>query len=110
MSVGSFLLIALSVASSVAGQILFKHAMHDAHSRKKSGLILASGVVVMALGFFVWLRLLARFDLSYLYAFEGLDRLFILPAAVLFLREKITLRLVIGMVLIFGGIVRVATS
>lgn len=110
MNVGSFLLIALSVASSVAGQILFKHAMHDAHSRKKSGLILAAGVVVMAVGFFVWLRLLSLFDLSFLYPFEGLDRLFILPAAAFFLREKITPQLWIGVVLIVGGVVLVAAS
>ncbi len=110
MSIGSFLLIALSVASSVAGQILFKHAMDDAHSRKKSGIILTAGVFVMAVGFFVWLRLLTRFDLSFLYPFEGLDRIFVLPAAAFFLREKITARLWIGVFLIVGGVVLVAAS
>ena len=110
MSIGSFLLIALSIACSIAGQVLFKFAMHDEHPRKKSALVLAAGVVVMAVGFFVWLRLLARFDLSFLYPFEGLDRLFILPAAAFFLREKITPRLWIGVILIVGGVVLVAAS
>ena len=64
----------------------------------------------MAVGFFVWLRLLKRFPLSFLYPFEGLDRLFILPAAAFFLREKITARLWAGVFLIVGGVVLVAAS
>ena len=110
MSLGSILLIALFVACSITGQILFKSAMSDAHSRRKSALRLAGGIASMAAGFFAWQCLLARFDLSFLYPFEALDRLFILPAAAFFLREKITAQLWIGMLLIVGGVVLVARS
>ena len=84
--------------------------MDDAHSRRKSVLTLTGGVAVMGIGFFVWQGLLARFDLSFLYPFEALDRLFILPAAAFFLREKITPQLWVGVLLIVSGVVLVAVS
>ena len=34
---------------------------------------LAAGVLAMTVGFFTWLTLLQRFNLSYLYPFEGLN-------------------------------------
>jgi drug/metabolite transporter (DMT)-like permease len=110
VSVGSLLLIALFTACSIGGQLLFKHAMDDAHSRRKSVLTLTGGIAVMGVGFFVWQGLLARFELSFLYPFEALDQLFVLPAAAFFLREKITAQLWVGVLLIVGGVLLVAAS
>jgi hypothetical protein len=42
----------------------------------------------MTVGFFTWLALLRRFDLSYLYPFEGVDRVLLAVAAWLILRRK----------------------
>ena len=88
MNPASVTLIALFLGCSIAGQLLFKSAMSDTTSRRKSALTLTGGIAVMALGFFVWQGLLARFELSFLYPFEALDRLFILPAAAFFSAKK----------------------
>ena len=110
MNPASITLLALFLGCSIAGQLLFKSAMSDTTSRRKSALTLTGGIAVMALGFFVWQGLLARFELSFLYPFEALDRLFILPAAAFFLREKITAQLWIGVSLIVVGVMFVAAS
>jgi hypothetical protein len=73
VTVSFFSLVVFSVACSVTGQIFFKHAMSDQSmsTRPRRRLDLAGGVLVMTVGFFSWLALLRRFDLSYLYPFEG---------------------------------------
>ena len=107
-----FCLVLFSIAFSVAGQIFFKHAMAD---DSKSGaarrrLDLTAGVLAMTVSFFTWLFLLRRFDLSYLYPFEGLDRVFLASAAWLILKEKISRDLWIGLILICLGTLFVASS
>lgn len=109
----AFLLILLSECSSVAGQIFFKHAMSqpEGTSRGKFLGIFLSGIAVKALAFFVWLGLLARFkDLSYLYPFEGLSPILIVVTASLFLKEKMTASLWVGVILISLGVVLVSAS
>jgi multidrug transporter EmrE-like cation transporter len=64
---------------------------------------LASGVIAMTLGFVAWLTLLQRFNVSYLYPFEGLDRVILAFGAWLFLRENMTRDLLIGVILICFG-------
>jgi hypothetical protein len=84
-----FCLVVFSVGS-VTGQIFFKHAMSDqsTSTRTRRRLDLAEGVLAMTVGFFTWLALLRRFDLSYLYPFEGVDRVLLAVAAWLILRRK----------------------
>ena len=107
-----FCLVVFSVACSVTGQIFFKHAM--SHASTSTGvrrrMDLAGGIVVMTVGFFTWLALLRRFDLSYLYPFEGLDRLLLAFAAWLILKEEMTRDLWIGIILICAGTIFVAGS
>ena len=112
MTIVSLLLIGLSECCGIAGQVFFKIAMgrHWEKSRAKAWLLLAAGAAVMALGFFVWLRLLTTFDLSFLYPFEGISRLILLAAAALFLKEEIKPSLWLGVLLISAGIVLVASS
>jgi drug/metabolite transporter (DMT)-like permease len=71
---------------------------------------LTAGIAVMAVGFFIWLGLLSKYDLSFLYPFDGSNRVLLLIAAAVFLREEITLRLWIGVLLISAGVGLVATS
>ena len=64
----------------------------------------------MALGFFLWLGLMSRFELSYLFPFEGLDRLLLVGAAWVVLKERMTPTLWLGVVLITTGIFLVSVS
>jgi drug/metabolite transporter (DMT)-like permease len=57
----------------------------------------------MTISFFTWLTLLRKFELSYLYPFEGLDKVLLAFGAWLFLREKMTRNLWIGVILICLG-------
>jgi len=97
---------------SVSGQLFFKHAMSEQVNSPPSRrlLDLTAGVLVMTVGFFTWLGLLHRFDLSFLYPFEGLDRVLLALGAWLFLREKVTADLWIGVILICVGTTFVSAS
>jgi uncharacterized membrane protein len=107
-----FCLILFSGTCSVAGQIFFKLAMsaHVARRKPRRLLDLAAGVFAMMIGFFTWLTLLQRFNLSYLFPFEGLDRIMLAFGAWLFLRENMTRDLWIGMILICFGTILVSAT
>ena len=107
-----FCLVLFSIACSVTGQIFFKHAVaeHSGRSASRRKLDLARGVLAMTVSFFTWLALLRRFDLSYLYPFEGLDRVLLAFAAWLILKEKMSRDLWIGLALICLGTALVAGS
>ena len=64
----------------------------------------------MTISFFITLGLLQRFDLSYLYPFQGLSVIFITLMAAVALQEKLNLRLTIGALLISAGLVLVSLS
>lgn len=110
----AFLLVIVSEVCSITGQLLFKLAVNVTdESRKRRGKFLpifAAGVVAMAVGFFAWLTLLSRFELSYVYPFEALSRLMLIGGAVFFLKEKMTPRLWFGAGLITSGIVVVSVT
>src|SRR2546423_12788716 len=68
------------------------------------------GILLMTISFFLTLGLLQRFDLSYLYPFQGLSVIFITLLAAIVLKEKLNTRLAIGALLISAGIVLVSMS
>src|SRR5437899_11169599 len=68
------------------------------------------GIALMTISFFLTLGLLQRFDLSYLYPFQGLSVIIITILAAVILKEKLTMQLTIGGVLICAGIVLVSLS
>jgi drug/metabolite transporter (DMT)-like permease len=110
----AFILIVVSLASFVAAQLILKRAMQ---ASRKTGFRNASflskvtiGVILMTISFFLTLGLLQRFDLSYLYPFQGLSVIFITLIAAFVLREKLNLRLALGALLISAGIVLVSLS
>ena len=70
----------------------------------------AGGIVLMTISFFLTLGLLQRFDLSYLYPFQGLSVIIISLMAAVMLKEKLTLQLTVGALLISTGIVLVSLS
>jgi drug/metabolite transporter (DMT)-like permease len=108
----AFCLILLSGSCSVAGQIFFKHAMSGCagSGKPRRSLNLAAGVFAMTVGFFTWLTLLQRFNLSYLYPFEALDNVILAFGAWLFLRENVTRELWLGMILICCGTMLVTAT
>ena len=114
MTLLAFLLILISLITFVAAQLILKRAMEfSATHRMRDGYFIsrvAAGVVLMTVSFFLTLGLLQRFDLSYLYPFQGLSVIFITILAAVVLKEKISARLTIGALLITAGIVLVSLS
>lgn len=112
MSVLNFAFILLSRSCACAGQIFFKKAMHPPDHEGGGGraLPLACGVAVMTLGFFLWLGLMKKFPLSYLYPFEGLDHILLVLGAWIFLKERASSSLWIGVILISAGVALVAAN
>ncbi len=114
MTLLPLLLILLSVAGLVAGELLLKRAMLSTHAagffQRTFVLFLFSGTTAMAVYFFLTLGLLQRLELSYVYPFQGLSVIFISAAAGAVLRERLTPQLLIGSVLITGGVVLVSLS
>jgi drug/metabolite transporter (DMT)-like permease len=110
----AFLFILISLVTFVAAQLILKRAMEFPAARdiRSSHFIsrVAIGVLLMTVSFFLTLGLLQRFDLSYLYPFQGLSVIFITILAAVVLREKLSARLTIGALLITAGIVLVSMS
>ena len=114
MSFLAFFLIVVSLLSFVAAQLILKRAMEVT---KTTGFRNArffwrvtAGVILMTISFFLTLGLLQRFDLSYLYPFQGLSVIFITLTATVVLKEKLNVRLAVGALLISAGIVLVSMS
>jgi uncharacterized membrane protein len=110
----AFVLIVVSLLSFVVAQLVLKRAMEFS---AKSGLhnsrfilLISVGIALMTISFFLMLGLLQRFDLSYLYPFQGLSVIFITLMAAVVLKEKLNLRLTVGALLISTGIVLVSLS
>ena len=110
----ALLLILTSIAGLVTGELLLKHAMHSTQWRgfrqRTFVLFLLGGLCAMSVYFFLTLGLLQRFELSYLYPFQGLSVIFISLAAAVLLREKLNPQLIIGSLLITAGVVLVSIS
>lgn len=114
MSILALFFIVVSLLSFVAAQLILKKAMQVSTT---SGLgnsrfvsLAGIGTALMTVSFFLTLGLLQRFDLSYLYPFQGLSVIFVALMATVVLKEKLSLRLVIGALLISAGIVLVSMS
>ena len=114
MTTISLVLVFTALLAFVAGQLLLKKAMDAANlSGFKSWKFLAPfviGIFLLTVQFFLNLGLLQRYDLSFIYPFQGLSVIIISVAAAIVLREKLTLQLVAGSVLISIGIVLVSLT
>ena len=114
MTLLALVLILLALVTFVAGQIFLKHAMESTtktdFQKSSVAVRLGAGILLMTISFFVTLGLLQRFDLSYLYPFQGLSSIIISLIAALVLKEKLSWRLMIGVLLITAGVVLVSMS
>jgi uncharacterized membrane protein len=114
MTAISFAIVLIALIGHVAGELVLKKAMDASNaagfrSRKFLGPFIA-GIVLMTVQFFLGLGLLQRYDLSFIYPFQGLSVILIVVAAAVLLRERLTLQLTIGSALISAGIVLVSIS
>lgn len=110
----SLALVLIALISFVAGQLLLKKAMDAANAagfRSRPFLVpFGAGIFLLTVQFFLNLGLLQRYDLSFIYPFQGLSVIIISVAAVIVLREKLTLQVAIGAALISAGIVLVSLT
>ncbi|MBW4568758.1 MAG: EamA family transporter [Tolypothrix carrinoi HA7290-LM1] len=107
----SYLTLFLSIAFGIVGQLLMKHTM----SNKIEGLFtwtfiqqLVLALSVYSLGIVNWIFALRTVKLSIAYPLTSLNYVGILLGSYYFFDEKITLIRVIGVVLIFLGVLLVA--
>ena len=102
------------LATFVAGQLLFKRAMESSSAvgfrNRRTILTLGAGILVMTISFCLNLGLLQRFDLSYLYPFQGSSIIIITLLAAIILKERLTARLIVGTLLITAGVALVSMS
>ncbi|MGI8481342.1 MAG: EamA family transporter [Chthoniobacterales bacterium] len=113
MTAVSAALILTSLVAFIAGQLLLKRGMEATrHGWRQPPCLwlLTTGIGAMAVSFFLTVGLLQRFDLSYLYPFQGLSVIILAALGAITLREKITLPLAIGSLLISAGVVLVSLS
>jgi len=105
-------LILCALVTFVAGQLLFKHAMETSHHGfdRRFAKFFVPGVAFMTVSFFLTVGLLQRFDLSYIYPFQGLSVIIISVMGGIVLKEKLSFRLVAGALLISLGVVLVSVS
>lgn len=80
------------------------------YSRRHATLVFAGAIAAFAVNFFVNIGLLQRFDLSYFFPFQGLSVILIALAGAWILKEKLTLRLTIGSIIISAGVMLVSLS
>ncbi len=108
-----FPLIFAALITFVVGQLLFKRAMEMSHKfgfGKQFAKWFVPGIASMTISFFLTLGLLQHLDLSYVYPFQGLSVIIISLLAAFLLREKVTLQLAVGALLISAGIILVSLS
>ena len=111
----SLVIVLIALLAAVAGQVLLKKAMESSHGpagfRSRAVAIpFVAGIGLMTAQFFLNLGLLQRYDLSFIYPFQGLSVIIITFVAAVTLREKLTLQLVAGSILISVGVVLVSLT
>lgn len=116
MNALTLFLILVSLLTFVAGQLLLKRGIDGAEegrppmTARARGWFFAGGIGNMTVSFFVQLGLLQKLELSYLFPFQGLSVIIVTLGASIFLKERLTLPLVSGALLITVGIMLVSAS
>ncbi|MGE5612553.1 MAG: EamA family transporter [Bacillota bacterium] len=102
-------LLLLSQVALVAGQVFLKHGMNLTNQTPKPrGRItahLTAGIGMLTIWFLLWMGLLQKLQISYLFPFEGLSPLLLVIAAWMVLGEKMTWRTWAG-----AGLIAVGTA
>jgi drug/metabolite transporter (DMT)-like permease len=113
MRILPFILILTALITFVMGQLLFKRAMEDSRRfgfGRQFLKFFVPGIASMTISFFLTLGLLQRFDLSFVYPFQGLSVIIISVTAAFLLKEKLSFQLLLGALLISLGVILVSLS
>jgi drug/metabolite transporter (DMT)-like permease len=113
MNAWKFVFIFAALITFVAGQLLFKRAMEMSQTNgfgRQFARWFVPGIISMTVSFFLTLGLLQHLDLSYVYPFQGLSVIIISVTAAFLLKEKLTLQLALGALLISLGVMLVSLS
>jgi uncharacterized membrane protein len=114
MNIPALTAFVIEIAAVVAGQVLVKHAIQQAEQaglrQPRVLLTFFGGVAAMAVSFFLSLGLLQHFDLSYFFPLQSSTTILIVIVAAVFLRERLSIQLIVGSILITLGIVVVSLS
>lgn len=107
MTAIAIFLACLSQFFLVIGQLMLRRGMRVTPVRVGS---VAAGIGLLTVWFFLWLGLLADWDLSRLFPFEGLNPVLVVVGAWIFLKERVPLLGWIGIALISLGVALVTSS
>jgi uncharacterized membrane protein len=107
MSVSAILLAILCQVLVVPGQVMLKIGLTR---RKHRVAFIVGAILFMMAWFFIWLGLMAFYDLSKLYPFEGLNPALMAVSSWLILKEHMPASAWVGMGLVCVGIIIVAGS
>jgi uncharacterized membrane protein len=107
MTPTALLLVILCELALVIGQLLLKRGMNATPIRFDA---LAGGIACETIWFLLWLYLLARWDLSKIFPFEGFNPVLVAIGARLFLKERLSLKGWIGIAMISAGAALVTSS
>lgn len=114
MTTLSLVLYVISLFSLVGGQIFLKRGMSQLNRRpRRYGPVFAgvgSGTALLTVWFLIWMGLLQKMDISYVYPFQGMGPVLLVLSAMLILRERVDWRTWLGVGLIAAGTVFVAMS
>ncbi len=115
MTAVALVIVLVALVAHTAGQIFLKHAMASSHDEagfrsRAVAVPFAIGIALMTTQFFLILGLLQRYDLSFIYPFQGLGIIIVTLLAGITLREKLTPPLIIGSILISVGVALVSMT
>lgn len=110
---GFIALMAIYAVNSVAGMVMIKlwlpnvqAAWTSGQSMVRPGLMLSLGAGLYVLSFLTWMIIIARSPLTVVYPIAvGVTMVLSTVSAILFLNENLSLTAVLGMFLVFSGVV-----
>jgi len=114
---GALLMLAASIALAVAGQMLMKWGMSVERVSEVGQLVralwrwpVASGIACFAASALLWLVVLSRLDLSYVYPMVAVAQVATMLLSWLLLREQLSALRIAGMAVICIGVLCVSLS
>ena len=110
MKLFPFCLLLVSLLAFVVGQIFLKAALDPKRTTRGLALWMTAGIASLTVYFFLTLGLLQKYDLSYLFPFQGVTVIMISTGSYFFLKEKLNLQLILGALLITLGVALVSTT
>jgi uncharacterized membrane protein len=115
VTVIALVIVLTALVAHTSGQVFLKKAMATSESTggfrsSRFFVPFAIGIGLMTTQFFLILGLLQRYDLSFIYPFQGLGVIIVTIAAWIALREKLSVQIIVGSLLISLGVALVSMT